>query len=150
MLYNRIAVLRVERGLSRQSLAREVGVNPQTIGFLERGDYTPSLELAFKLSRFFKLPIEAVFSPEPLRPLSEQVYELEAAEGMSTMAANWFRRKAGFRFVSIHSGRLDREEWTNPARLALGQKPPGAAGADAPMGRGVGDRRDDRGGHCSS
>jgi DNA-binding XRE family transcriptional regulator len=77
MLYNRIAVLRVERGLSRQSLAREVGVNPQTIGFLERGDYTPSLELAFKISRFFKLPIEAVFSPEPLRPLSEQVYELE-------------------------------------------------------------------------
>jgi DNA-binding XRE family transcriptional regulator len=77
MLYNRIAVLRVERGLSRQVLAREVGVNSQTIGFLERGDYTPSLELAFKISRFFKLPVEAVFSPEPLRPLSEQVYEME-------------------------------------------------------------------------
>jgi len=42
MLYNRIAVLRSERSLSRQALAREVGVNPQTIGFLERGDYTPS------------------------------------------------------------------------------------------------------------
>jgi putative transcriptional regulator len=76
MLYNRIAVLRLERALSRQDLAREVGVNPQTIGFLERGDYTPSLELAFKLSRFFKLPVEAIFSPEPLRPLSEQVYEI--------------------------------------------------------------------------
>lgn len=50
MLYNRIAVLRSERALSRQALAREVGVNPQTIGFLERGDYTPSLELAFKLA----------------------------------------------------------------------------------------------------
>ena len=76
MLYNRIAVLRAERSLSRQALARAIGVNPQTIGFLERGAYSPSLELAFKLSRFFGLPVEAVFSPEAFRPLSEQVYEL--------------------------------------------------------------------------
>ena len=60
MLYNRIAVLRSERSLSRQALALEVGVNPQTIGFLERGDYTPSLELAFKISRFFKLPADGL------------------------------------------------------------------------------------------
>jgi putative transcriptional regulator len=77
MLYNRIAVLRSERSLSRQDLARAVGVNPQTIGFLERGDYSPSLELAFKISKVFKLPVEAVFSTEPFRPLSEQVYEME-------------------------------------------------------------------------
>jgi putative transcriptional regulator len=76
MIYNRIAVLRVERSLTRQTLAREIGVNPQTIGFLERGDYTPSLELVFKLARFFRLPVEAIFSPEPFRPLSEQVYSL--------------------------------------------------------------------------
>ena len=80
MLYNRIAVLRAERSLSRQALAREVGVNPQTIGFLERGDYTPSLELAFKISRYFKLPLEAVFSPDPFRPLSDQLYELQRRE----------------------------------------------------------------------
>ena len=61
MLHNRIAVLRSERSLSRQALASAVGVNPQTIGFLERGDYTPSLELGFKISRYFQLPIEAVF-----------------------------------------------------------------------------------------
>ena len=77
MLHNRIALLRMERSLTRQALAAEVGVNPQTIGFLERGDYTPSLELAFKISRYFKLPVEAVFSPDPFRPLSEQVYELQ-------------------------------------------------------------------------
>jgi DNA-binding XRE family transcriptional regulator len=77
MLYNRIAVLRSERSLSRQALAQEVGVNPQTIGFLERGDYTPSLELAFKISRYFNLPVEAVFSPDPFRPLSEQLYEMQ-------------------------------------------------------------------------
>ncbi len=80
MLHNRIAVLRAERSLSRQTLAIAVGVNPQTIGFLERGDYMPSLELAFKISRFFKLPVEAVFSPEPFRPLSEQIYESRPGE----------------------------------------------------------------------
>lgn len=79
-IYNRIAVLRAERSLSQAKLAETVGVNPQTIGFLERGDYTPSLELAFKISRFFKLPMEAVFSPDPFRPLSEQVYPLERKE----------------------------------------------------------------------
>jgi putative transcriptional regulator len=80
VIYNRIAVLRAERRLSRAELAREVGVNPQTIGFLERGDYVPSLDLVFKLSGFFKLPVEAIFSPQPFRPLSEQVYEMQRRE----------------------------------------------------------------------
>ncbi len=73
-LYNRIAVLRTERGLSRQQLAENLGINYQTIGYLERGDYNPSLELAFRIAEFFKLPIEAIFLREPFRPLSEQVY----------------------------------------------------------------------------
>ena len=73
-LYNRIAVLRAERGISRQDLADALGVNYQTIGFLERGDYGPSLKLAFSISAHFGLPIEAIFSTEPFRPLSEQVY----------------------------------------------------------------------------
>ena len=77
MIYNRIAVLRAEHSVSRQKLAEKIGVNPQTIGFLERGDYIPSLELVFKLSQFFALPIEAIFSTEPFRPLSEQVYTLQ-------------------------------------------------------------------------
>ncbi len=73
-LYNRIAVLRTERGLSRQELADALGINYQTVGYLERGDYCPSLELAFRISDFFSLPIEAVFSRTPFRPLSEQLY----------------------------------------------------------------------------
>jgi len=79
-IHNRIAVLRAERSLSRTQLAENLGVNPQTIGFLERGDYTPSLELAFKISRYFHLPMEAVFSPDPFRPLSEQLYPLQKRE----------------------------------------------------------------------
>jgi putative transcriptional regulator len=73
-LYNRIAVLRAERGVSRQDLADAVEVNYQTIGFLERGDYGPSLKLAFAIAEYFGLPIEAIFSTEPLTPLSQQVY----------------------------------------------------------------------------
>ena len=74
-LHNRIAVLRAERGLSRQDLADALNVNYQTVGFLERGDYRPSLALAFDLSEFFDLPIEAIFSRKPFRPLSEVVYQ---------------------------------------------------------------------------
>ncbi len=70
-IYNRLRVLRAERDLSRKELAEAVDVNPQTIGYLERGDYHPSLELAFRLSAYFSLPIEAMFSPEPFQPLSE-------------------------------------------------------------------------------
>lgn len=73
-LYNRIAVLRAERGVSRQQLADVLGVNYQTIGFLERGDYGPSLKLAFALAEYFALPVEAIFSTKPFQPLSEQVY----------------------------------------------------------------------------
>ncbi len=74
-IYNRLSVLRAERGLSRQELADAIGVNYQTIGYLERGDYNPSLELAFKLSAYFSLPIEVIFSTQPLKPLSEALME---------------------------------------------------------------------------
>ena len=80
-LYNRIAVLRAERGVSRQELADALGVNYQTIGFLERGDYGPSLKLAFQIAEFFGLPVEAVFSTKPLQSLSEQVYGAKRIEG---------------------------------------------------------------------
>jgi putative transcriptional regulator len=73
-LYNRIGVLRAERGISRQDLADAVGVNYQTIGFLERGDYGPSLKLAFQIAEYFGLPVEAIFSTQPFKPLSLQVY----------------------------------------------------------------------------
>lgn len=79
-LHNRIAVLRAERGLSRQDLADALDVNYQTIGFLERGDYNPSLTLAFDLAEFFGLPIEAIFAREPFRPLSEQIYGRNGTE----------------------------------------------------------------------
>ena len=70
-MYNRIALFRAEAGVSRRELAEAVGVNHQTIGYLERGDYSPSCELALRIADYFKVPLEAVFSLRPFRPLAE-------------------------------------------------------------------------------
>lgn len=83
-LYNRIAVLRAERGMSRKDLAATLGVNYQTIGYLERGEYQPSLDLAFRLSEHFGLPIEAIFSRQPLVPLSQELYGTPSTTGDAT------------------------------------------------------------------
>ena len=79
-LYNRLPVLRAALGLSRQQLADALGINYQTVGYIERGDFNPGLELAFRLSEFFNLPIEAIFSRRPFRPLSESVYRRSPEE----------------------------------------------------------------------
>ena len=73
-VHNRLAVLRAERGLSRKQLADKLGINYQTIGYIERGDYNPSLELALTIAELFRLPIEAIFSFKPMTPLSEEVF----------------------------------------------------------------------------
>ncbi len=73
-LFNRLAVLRAERGLTRQELADALGVNYQTIGYLERGKYNPSLDLALRIVEHFGLPVEAVFSRTPFPPMSQQLY----------------------------------------------------------------------------
>jgi putative transcriptional regulator len=64
-IYNRIALFRAEAGMTRKALADKVGVNPQTIGFLERGDYNPSLELALNVAAVFEVPVELMFSFRP-------------------------------------------------------------------------------------
>ena len=73
VIHNRIAMFRADAGLSRRDLADAVGVNPQTIGFLERGDYKPSLELALSIAEQFGVPVEMVFSFEPFPSLSQQL-----------------------------------------------------------------------------
>lgn len=80
-LFNRIEVLRRERGMSRKQLAEKINVNVQTIGYLERGEYNPSLDLAFRVSECFGLPIEIIFSPFPMKPLSEELYRRTNKEG---------------------------------------------------------------------
>jgi DNA-binding XRE family transcriptional regulator len=64
-VHNRIAMLRAERGVSRRDLAESLGVHYQTIGYLERGEYSPSLHLALRIAGYFEVPVEVVFSNEP-------------------------------------------------------------------------------------
>lgn len=65
VVHNRIAMLRAERGISRRQLADALGVHYQTIGYLERGEYSPSLELALRIAAHFEVPVEVIFSLEP-------------------------------------------------------------------------------------
>jgi DNA-binding XRE family transcriptional regulator len=64
-VHNRIAMLRAERGISRRHLADALGVHYQTIGYLERGEYSPSLHLALQIAEYFEVPLEVVFSTNP-------------------------------------------------------------------------------------
>ena len=65
LVHNRIAMLRAERKVSRRELAEALGVHYQTIGYLERGEYSPSLHLALRIAEYFEVPVEVVFSTEP-------------------------------------------------------------------------------------
>ncbi len=86
VIHNRVRVLRAERDMSRAQLAELIGVNPQTVGALERGDHSPSLDLAFRICKVFHLPVEAVFSRTPFGPMSTEIYrtsETSDAGGMN-------------------------------------------------------------------
>jgi putative transcriptional regulator len=61
-VHNRIAMLRTERGISRRTLAEALDVHYQTIGYLERGEYSPSLYLALRIAEYFEVPVEVIFS----------------------------------------------------------------------------------------
>ena len=58
---NRIKELRAKEGLTQQQLANQAGVRRETIVFLEKGKYNPSLNLAHAIAQIFQLKIEEVF-----------------------------------------------------------------------------------------
>lgn len=70
VIHNRVALFRLEAGLSRKELAERVAVHPQTIGFLERGDYKPSLSLAMRIAELFAVPVDMLFSFHPFEPIT--------------------------------------------------------------------------------
>ena len=59
---NRIEELRTKAGLSRQELADGVGVHYQTIGYIERGEYSPSLVLALRIAKVLDKRVEQIFT----------------------------------------------------------------------------------------
>ena len=63
LITNNIRKLRFNRDeMTQQALADKVGVTRQTIIAIEKGQYSPSLELAFRIARVFNVPLEEVFS----------------------------------------------------------------------------------------
>jgi len=62
---NKIQEKRISRKLTQQDLADAIGVTRATVVALERGAYNPSLELAFRASRFFDVSIEDLFQFKP-------------------------------------------------------------------------------------
>ena len=61
---NRLKVLRAERDWTQARLANELEVSRQTVNAIEKGKFDPSLPLAFKISRLFKMRIEDIFQDE--------------------------------------------------------------------------------------
>jgi putative transcriptional regulator len=64
-VFSRLEQVREAHGLSRQQLADAVGVHYQTVGYLERGEYSPSLALALRAARLLDTTVEELFSLEP-------------------------------------------------------------------------------------
>jgi putative transcriptional regulator len=61
---NKIKVFRAMHDMTQEDLAQEIGVTRQTILAIEKGKYIPSLDLAFKIARYFKVNIQEVFDYE--------------------------------------------------------------------------------------
>ena len=59
---NNLSLLRAQKKLTQQNLADQVGVTRATIIAIEKGNYNPSLELAFRLARIFATDIQSIFS----------------------------------------------------------------------------------------
>jgi len=71
LIYNRIAMLRAERKISRRELADAIGIHYQTVGYLERGEYNPSLQLALRIADYFGVSIETIFALKPFEKIGQ-------------------------------------------------------------------------------
>jgi len=72
-VFSRLEEWRIDRGLSRQELADAVSVHYQTIGYLERGEYSPSLALALQIAAVLDVPLEQMFSLQPFTRSQEGI-----------------------------------------------------------------------------
>lgn len=60
-IINEVQSFRQKKGATQEGLAAAVGVSRQTIIAIEKGNYTPSVQLALKISKFFKVQLEKIF-----------------------------------------------------------------------------------------
>ena len=62
VVHTTVSSLRLARGVTQEELAGALGVTRQTIIAIERGRYAPSVALALKIARYFKQPVETIFT----------------------------------------------------------------------------------------
>ena len=72
---NRVTEMRIQYGMTQQTLAEEVTVSARTIISLEKGQYKPSIMLAYRLAKRFEMSIETLFCREENRRLEDEAYE---------------------------------------------------------------------------
>ncbi|MFX0023654.1 MAG: helix-turn-helix transcriptional regulator [Candidatus Hermodarchaeota archaeon] len=103
---SRVKQFREELDLSQSELADLVGVSRQTIYYLERGSYNPSLTISFKLSEILRKPIEEIFYQEPIIK--------DILEGKSLAASKEVAEIAGISIDKLASlSEIDDEELTS-------------------------------------
>ena len=90
-MHNRIKELRAKHNLTQKDLAVKVGVRRETIVFLEKGKYNPSLKLAYDISKVFGLRIEEVFIfIKPDSDLTESPALWSNNSSITNLAKNYF------------------------------------------------------------
>ncbi len=67
LVFNRLEAIRTKAGMSRQQLADVVDVHYQTIGYIERGEYSPSLVLALRIAKALNKKVEQIFNLDQAR-----------------------------------------------------------------------------------
>ena len=103
---SRVKQFREELGLPQVELAKLVGVSRQTIYYLERGSYNPSLTVSFKISEIFKKPIDEIFYQEPIIK--------DILEGKSLAELREVAEMAGINLEKLASlSEIDDEELTS-------------------------------------
>lgn len=72
VVFNRLRQIRTERGVSRRDFADHLGIHYQTVGYLERGEFSPSLQLALRIAEYFDVSMETIFSLAPFPRVGEE------------------------------------------------------------------------------
>lgn len=71
-VFSRLHEVRERQGISRAALANLVGVHYQTVGYLERGEYSPSLVLALRISAALDTPLDEIFSLQSFTSITSE------------------------------------------------------------------------------
>lgn len=82
--HNRLQDLRRDASMSRREVAKDLNITPAVLASIERGNTEPGVMLAWTFARYFELPLEKIFSEDPLPTLTEI---LKSSCGCTTLTA---------------------------------------------------------------